>query len=117
MADGGTVRTHTPPACWGPMITPEFRGGHEVTRPVRVEGAEPGDALVVHVEDVEVTSAATSTGSMAERDEAFGDDPFVDHRCPECGTPWPESVVEVGALAVDRDPDARAQVARVVDEV
>jgi acetamidase/formamidase len=94
VADGGTVRTHTPPACWGPMITPEFRGGHEVTQPIRVEGAEPGDALVVHVEDVEVTSVATSTGSMAERDEAFGDDPFVDHRCPDCGTPWPESVVE-----------------------
>jgi len=22
VADGGTIRTHTPPACWGPMITP-----------------------------------------------------------------------------------------------
>jgi acetamidase/formamidase len=65
-----------------------------VTRPIYVEGAEPGDALVVHIEDVEVTSVATSTGSMAERDDAFGDDPFVDHRCPECGTPWPETVVE-----------------------
>ena len=94
VADGGTVRTHTPPACWGPMITPEFRGGHEVTRPIRVENAEPGDALVVHIEDVEVTSVATSTGSMAEREDAFGDDPFVDHVCPECGTEWPESVVE-----------------------
>jgi len=94
VADGGTVRTHTPPACWGPMITPEFRGGHEVTRPIRVENAEPGDALVVHITDVEVTSVATSTGSMAEREGAFGDDPFVDHRCPECGTPWPESVVD-----------------------
>jgi acetamidase/formamidase len=31
---------------------------------------------------------------MAEREGAFGDDPFVDHRCPECGTEWPESVVE-----------------------
>ncbi|MFB6171277.1 MAG: acetamidase/formamidase family protein [Haloarculaceae archaeon] len=94
VADGGTVRTHTPPACWGPMITPEFRGGHEVTRPIRVENAEPGDALVVHIRDVEVTSVATSTGSMRERDGAFGSDPFVDHRCPECGTAWPESVVE-----------------------
>ncbi|WP_049935162.1 acetamidase/formamidase family protein [Haloplanus natans] len=94
VADGGTVRTHTPPACWGPMITPEFRGGHEVTRPIRVENAEPGDALVVRIKDVEVTSVATSTGSMAEREGAFGDDPFVDHRCPECGTEWPESVVE-----------------------
>jgi len=94
VADGGTVRTHTPPACWGPMITPEFRGGHEVTRPIRVENAEPGDALVVRIKDVDVTSVATSTGSMAEREGAFGDDPFVDHRCPECGTEWPESVVE-----------------------
>ena len=94
VADGGTVRTHTPPACWGPMVTPEFRGGHEVTRPIHVEGAEVGDALAVRINDVEVTSAATSTGSMAEREDAFGDDPFVDHRCPECGTEWPESVVE-----------------------
>ncbi|PSP74430.1 acetamidase [Halobacteriales archaeon QS_3_64_16] len=94
VADGGTIRTHTPPACWGPMVTPEFRGGHEVTRPIDVEGAEVGDAIAVHIRDVEVTSAATSTGSMAEREGAFGDDPFVDHRCPECGTEWPESVVE-----------------------
>jgi acetamidase/formamidase len=94
VADGGTVRTHTPPACWGPMITPEFRGGHEVTRPIRVENAAPGDAIAVHIRDVTVTSVATSTGSMAEREGAFGDDPFVDHRCPECGTAWPETVVE-----------------------
>ncbi|MFB6108476.1 MAG: acetamidase/formamidase family protein [Haloplanus sp.] len=94
VADGGTVRTHTPPACWGPMITPEFRGGHEVTRPIRVENAEVGDALVVRIEDVEVTSVATATGSMAEREGAFGDDPFVDHRCPECGERWPATVVE-----------------------
>ncbi|MFD1642852.1 acetamidase/formamidase family protein [Halohasta litorea] len=94
VADGGTVRTHTPAGCWGPMITPSFRGGHEVTRPIRVENAEVGDALVVRIKDVQVTSVATSTGSMAERDEAFGDDPFIDHRCPDCGTEWPETVVE-----------------------
>ncbi|WP_276271524.1 acetamidase/formamidase family protein [Haloarcula litorea] len=94
VADGGTVRTHTPPACWGPMITPEFRGGHEVTKPIAVEGAEVGDAVAIHIEDVEVTSIATSTGSMDEREGAFGDDPFVDHVCPECGAAWPESVVE-----------------------
>ena len=94
VADGGTIKTHTPAGCWGPMITPSFRGGHEVTRPIGVENAEPGDALVVHINDVEVTSVATSTGSMAERDEAFGDDPFVDHKCPECGAEWPETVVD-----------------------
>src|SRR6056297_3439499 len=94
VADGGTIRTHTPPACWGPMITPEFRGGHEVTRPIAVENAEVGDAIALSILDIEVTSMATSTGSMAEREGAFGDDPFVDHRCPECGTEWPESIVE-----------------------
>jgi acetamidase/formamidase len=94
VADGGTIRTHTPPACWGPMITPEFRGGHEVTRPIRVENAEVGDAIALKIRDIEVTSVATSTGSMAEREGAFGDDPFVDHRCPECGAEWPDSVVE-----------------------
>ncbi|WP_336362453.1 acetamidase/formamidase family protein [Halalkalicoccus salilacus] len=94
VADGGTVRTHTPAGCWGPMITPEFRGGHEVTRPIAVEGAEVGDAIAIHIEDVEVTSIATSTGSMREREGAFDSDPFVDHRCPECGAEWPETVVE-----------------------
>jgi len=94
VADGGTIRTHTPPACWGPMITPSFRGGHEVTRPIGVENAEVGDAIALKIRDVEVTSVATATGSMREREGAFGDDPFVDHRCPECGTVWPESVVE-----------------------
>ena len=94
VADGGTVRTHTPPGCWGPMITPKFRGGHEVTRPIRVEGAAVGDALAVRIKDVEVTSIATATGTMAEREDAFGDDPFVDHKCPECGTAWPDTVVE-----------------------
>ncbi|MFC6614326.1 acetamidase/formamidase family protein [Halopenitus salinus] len=94
VADGGIVRTHTPPACWGPMITPKFRGGHEVTKPIAVEGAEVGDAIAITIRDIEVTSVATSTGSMEEREGAFGDDPFVDHKCPECGTEWPESVVE-----------------------
>ncbi|WP_049985307.1 acetamidase/formamidase family protein [Halobellus rufus] len=94
VADGGTVRTHTPPACWGPMITPKFRGGHEVTKPIAVEGASVGDAIAIKIRDIEVTSVATSTGSMAEREGAFGDDPFVDHKCPECGAEWPESVVE-----------------------
>jgi acetamidase/formamidase len=94
VADGGAIKTHTPPACWGPMITPEFRGGHEVTRPIRVENAEVGDAIALKIKTIDVTSIATSTGSMREREGAFGDDPFVDHKCPNCGTKWPESLVE-----------------------
>jgi formamidase len=42
--DGGHIIANTAPGCWGPMITPAIRGGHEVTRPVAVEGAEVGDA-------------------------------------------------------------------------
>ncbi|MFB6070450.1 MAG: acetamidase/formamidase family protein [Halanaeroarchaeum sp.] len=94
VADGGTVRTHTPPACWGPMITPSFRGGHEVTRPIRVEGASVGDAIAIHLTEIEVTGVATSTGTMEPREGAFGEDPFVDHECPECGAEWPETIVE-----------------------
>jgi len=70
------------------MITPDFRGGHEVTRPVAVEGAKVGDALAIIVESMHVLSLATSSGTMVTYKAAFGDDPFVDRKCPGCGTPW-----------------------------
>lgn len=38
--DGGHIIANTAPGCWGPMITPAIRGGHEVTQPVAVAGAE-----------------------------------------------------------------------------
>ena len=47
--DGGTIVANTAPGCWGPMITPRLRGGHEVTRPVAVAGAEPGVAIAIRV--------------------------------------------------------------------
>ena len=56
LIDGGTIVGNTAPGCWGPMITPRIRGGHEVTRPVFVTGAEPGDAVVIRIRDVNVTS-------------------------------------------------------------
>ena len=62
--NGGPIRTGTPPGCWGPMITPKFQGGHEVTRPVLVEGAEVGDAVAIRLKKVQVTSLATSSGVM-----------------------------------------------------
>src|SRR5579859_2099308 len=92
--DGGRIRCVVPPGCWGPMITPEFRGGHEVTRPVAVEGAKVGDALAITIESMRVLSLATSSGTMIAREQAFGDDPFVDKKCPSCDTPWPKSRVE-----------------------
>ena len=43
--DGGFIVANTAPGCWGPMITPALKGGHEVTKPVYVEGAEIGDTI------------------------------------------------------------------------
>ena len=46
---GGRIIANTPAGCWGPMLTPALKGGHEVTKPVYVEGAEPGDAIVIRI--------------------------------------------------------------------
>jgi formamidase len=29
MANGGTIIAETAPGCWGPMITPSFKGGQK----------------------------------------------------------------------------------------
>jgi formamidase len=92
--DGGRIRAVTPPGCWGPMITPNFQGGHEVSWPVAVEGARSGDAIAITIEAVRVLSQATSSGTMITKEKAFGSDPFVDKKCPGCGTPWPDFKVE-----------------------
>lgn len=92
--DGGTVVAETAPGCFGPMITPSFRGPHEVTRPIAVENAAVGDALILEIESIDVKSIATSTGTHKVRDDAYVSDPGVDHKCPECGTPWPETYID-----------------------
>ena len=61
-----TAATSSPtprPGCWGPMITPAIKGGHEVTLPVAVEGAEVGDAIAIRIRSIDVTSIATSSGN------------------------------------------------------
>ena len=101
LADGGTIRAKTAPGCWGPMITPSFRGGHEVTTPVAVEGAEPGDALIIRIRKIRVTSLATASGAMSAVEGRFTGDPFVARQCPNCGTKNPPTRVEgVGAGAI-----------------
>ena len=102
--DGGTIRTGTPPGCWGPMITPKFQGGHEVTRPVLVEGAEVGDAIAIKLKTVRVTSLATSSGVMEFVEGRYVGDPFVAKLCPSCGTTAPSSHIEgIGEEAVRCD--------------
>ena len=74
--DGGHIVANTAPGCWGPMITPEIRGGHEVTRPVAVAGAEVGDAIAIRIKDISVTSAATASGVDRMIQGRFLGDPY-----------------------------------------
>lgn len=82
--DGGRIEYLTVPGCWGPMITPAIRSGHEVTLPVRVEGAKVGDAVALHIEKLEQVSRATTSGVTSNWDGHFLSDPFVAGICPTC---------------------------------
>ena len=92
--NGGTIIANTAPGCWGPMITPRLRGGHEVTRPVHVEGAEPGDGIAIRIRDITVTSIATASGHDSSPEGFCLGDPYVAARCPACDILWPETHVE-----------------------
>lgn len=99
--DGGIIVANTAPGCWGPMITPALRGGHEVTKPVYVENAEVGDAIAIFIKSVVVTSTVVASGNEFTVDENYLGDPFVAGRCPSCGTMYPETVLEgIGSTAV-----------------
>ena len=99
--DGGTIEANTMPGCWGPMITPHLRGGHEVTRPVYVENAEPGDAVAIRIREIKVTSVATASGQDRMVDGHFHGDPYVAKKCPGCDTINPETRVEgIGQNAI-----------------
>lgn len=104
LADGGRLVAGTPPGCWGPMITPAFQGGHEVTQPVMIEGAEVGDAVALKIERMRVTSIATSSGVMQFVDGRYKGDPFVSKLCSGCGQEHPASHVEgIGEEAIRCD--------------
>jgi acetamidase/formamidase len=99
--DGECVTFHTAPGCWGPMITPTLRGGHEVCTPVHIKNTEIGDAVAISIIRIRVLSQATSSGVDQPVDAAFVGDPFVNKRCPTCQEPWPQVQVEgIGATAI-----------------
>lgn len=99
--DGGHIVANTAPGCWGPMITPEIRGGHEVTHPVAVANAEVGDAIVLRIKEITVTSLATASGNDQWMEGRFLGDPYVAGKCPQCGTLYPETRTEgIGQTAV-----------------
>jgi formamidase len=98
---GGTIVGNTAPGCWGPMITPRIRGGHEVTRPVFIADAEPGDSVVIRIRNVNVTSFATASGHDRWVEGHYLGDPYAAPRCPNCGTIYPETYVAgIGQQAV-----------------
>jgi len=94
LQSGGTIIANTAPGCWGPMITPRLRGGHEVTKPVFIEGAEVGDGVVIRIRDISVTSLATASGHDTVSNQFCLGDPFVAARCPTCDEVWPETHIE-----------------------
>lgn len=99
--DGGHIIANTAPGCWGPMITPEIRGGHEVTKPVAVAGAEVGDAIAIRIKDITITSMATASGNDVILAERCLGDPYVAGKCESCGTVYPKTVIDgIGQEAV-----------------
>jgi acetamidase/formamidase len=101
VADGGHIVLNPAPGCWGPMITPAIRGGHEVCRPVAVDGVDVGDAVVIRIKEIAVTSLATSSGNDQPMEGRFNGDPFCAAVCSECGTEWPETRLDgIGPTAV-----------------
>ena len=99
--DGGHIVANTSPGCWGPMITPEIRGGHEVARPVAVAGAEVGDAIAIRIQDITVTSVATSSGNDRVLQGRFLGDPYVAAKCSGCGALYQKTVVKgIGQEAI-----------------
>lgn len=99
--DGGFIVANTAPGCWGPMITPALKGGHEVTKPVYVEGAEIGDTIAIYIKNIEVTSMVTGSGNDKPVEGRFTGDPFVDAKCPNCGLLNPETVIKgIGETAI-----------------
>ena len=101
---GDRIVAHTAPGCWGPMLTPELRGGHEVTVPVFVEGARPGDAVALTIESITVTSKVSTSGTDTAVAANFNADPYVAGKCPTCDTIAPKSKIKdsdaLGAEAI-----------------
>jgi formamidase len=92
--DGGHIVANTAPGCWGPMITPAIKGGHEVTLPVNVDGAEVGDAIAIRIRAIDVTSVATASGNDRTIEGRFNGDPYCAKVCAQCGAEDEATIVD-----------------------
>lgn len=101
LRDGGTIIATTAPGCWGPMLTPAIKGAHEVTKPVFVEGAEIGDAVLIEIQSIQVTSQATASGVAEKMVDRYIGDPLLKVKCPGCGKLHPQTYVQgIGPEAI-----------------
>jgi formamidase len=93
---------YTEPGCIGPKITPQLRSGHVVTQPVGVEGAEPGDAIVIRIERLDVISKATASGTEVPRPGHFVSSASVGKKCAACGRLNPDTYLQGTGLEAIR---------------
>merc|ERR550514_171252 len=107
--DGGHIIANTAPGCWGPMITPSIKGGHEVTVPVEVAGTEVGDAVVIRIKDITITSMATASGNDYWVDGKFKGDPYCAKFHDGKKEFYPETYVEgIGEDAIKYKHDGKS---------
>lgn len=114
--DGGTIVAQTAPGCWGPMITPHLDGGHEITEPVAVEGAEVGDAIAIRIQKITLLSRATASGTDAPVEGTrLRRGSKVIRKCPQCDAEFPDTVVEgIGPGAIQcKNCGAQAMPSRI----
>lgn len=92
-----TAEVELSPGCWGPMVTPSIKSGHEVSRPIYVEGAEPGDSILIKVNKINIKSKYSSSGVSKGIEDHFIDDPTTKAFCPHCNKLNPETkVIDIG---------------------
>lgn len=99
--NGGHAFITTAPGCWGPMITPDYPSTHEVSSPIHLEGAEPGDSVAIFIHDVRQVSSATTSGTHRVNMQHVGGDPGISPRCPNCDALNPRTMRSgVGPTAI-----------------
>lgn len=89
--DNSLICVTTPPGCWGPMITPSIKSGHEVTKPINVKNAMPGDAIAITIKKIKVISAYTTSGVSKAIEGRYKIDPTINAICPTCNITNPET--------------------------
>ncbi len=101
LQSGSLIVARTAPGCWGPMITPELIGGHEVTQPVAIHGAEVGDSIAIKLRSIRILSSAATSGVDRPIKGRYTTDAAIAARCPGCGILNPKTYLKgVGPDAV-----------------